>query len=398
MGVFCQFPFNHIYSDAYHMMTPCCWSIVDHPYKNDESQFKAVHLREGIDNFFHSDEMKQLRLDMMKSDPYTPLVNDVCRKCIAAEKEGLPSKRVPLDHIPFGRNLIVKLRIFGNACNLHCYMCNPEHSSGRIHQASQMIAYNPKVKDFIGYDVAQDFKVDGEGYDLAIDNPELFDTQIENLKKLAPKIKEFTIIGGEPFIMPSHYKVLDAMIEIGEAKNINLFYVSNMTTLQWQGCKVLDYVKQFKNVNVNWSVESYGKYNDYIRHPSNWNEIVENIKILKPYCGGFDPAITLSALSVIHLDELCDWILDNGLPLRLESSSLVVRPEVCRMDSLHPNIRKRLVKKYRGTRYEFLCKTLEKEVANWEQRWSDMLEYLDAIDHVNGTDYKETFPELCDLS
>lgn len=399
MGVFCQYPFNHIYSDAYHMMMPCCWAAVDHPYKNEEdANFKAKHLREGAYEFYNSDQMKQLRLDMLKSDPYTPLVNDVCRKCIAAEKEGLPSYRVPLEKPVFGRIINVKLRIFGNACNLHCFMCNIKNSSGRIKQAKQMMEFNPKVGDFLDYENIKKFEEDGVGYDLAVDNPELFDIQIQNLKKLAPKIKSFTIIGGEPFVMPSHYKLLDAMIEINEAKNIDIDYVSNMTKLQWKGCKVLDYVKQFKSVNISWSVEGYGKLNDYMRHPSNWNEIVENINILKPYCRGFKPAITLSALSVIHLDKLCDWVLDNGLPLDLESSSLVLRPEVCRMDSLHPNIRKRLVKKYRGTRYEFLCKTLEKEVTNWEQRWSDMLEYLDAIDYVNGTDYKETFPELCDLS
>ena len=93
--------------------------------------------------------------------------------------------------------------------------------------------------------------------------------------------------------MPSHYKLLDAMIEIGEAKNIKIIYISNMTKLQWQGCKVIDYVKQFKAVEVSWSVEGYGKWNDYMRHPSDWNEIVANIAELKPYLGHFQAGITL---------------------------------------------------------------------------------------------------------
>lgn len=396
MSVFCQYPFNHIYSDAYHMMMPCCNAVCDHPYKtNKDANFKPMHLSEGAYKFYNSDQMRQLRLDMLKSDPYTPLVKDVCRSCIANEKNGLPSLRKSLDRPVFGRIIDVKLRIFGNACNLHCFMCNIKNSSGRIKQAKKMIEFNPKVSNFLGYEHIKKFEEDGIGYDLAVDNPELFDIQIENLKKLAPKIKSFTIIGGEPFIMPSHYKLLDAMIEIDEAKNINLIYISNMTKLQWEGCKVIDYVKKFKSVEVSWSVEGYGKWNDYMRHPSEWNEIIANIVELKPHLERFQAGITLSSLSVIHLDKIVEFCQQNNIEYRFNN---INKPEVCRVDALHPNIRKRLAKKYEGTDLDFLCKSLLKEVPDWEQRWSDFLEYTEAIDYVNKTDFREVFPELLDLS
>lgn len=396
MSVFCKYPFAHLFSDSYHMMMPCCYAVCDHPYKNEkDANFKAQHLSEGAYEFYNSDQMKQLRLDMLKTDPYTPLVKDVCRNCIATEAKGVPSPRQPLEKPVFGRVIDVKLRIFGNACNLHCFMCNIKNSSGRINQAKKMIEFNPKVSDFLGYEHIEKFEGDGVGYDLAVDNPELFDIQIENLKKLAPKIKSFTIIGGEPFIMPSHYKLLDAMIEIGEAKNIKIIYISNMTKLQWQGCKVIDYVKQFKAVEVSWSVEGYGKWNDYMRHPSDWNEIVANIAELKPYLGHFQAGITLSSLSLIHLDKIIDWCNENDI---LYKFNHVINPQVCRIDALHPNIRKRLAEKYEGTNLEFLCESLLKEIPDWEQRWSDFLEYTEAIDHVNETDFREVFPELLDLS
>lgn len=396
MSVFCKYPFAHLFSDSYHMMMPCCYAVCDHPYKNEkDANFKAQHLSEGAYEFYNSDQMKQLRLDMLKTDPYTPLVKDVCRNCIATEAKGVPSPRQPLEKPVFGRVIDVKLRIFGNACNLHCFMCNIKNSSGRIKQAKKMIEFNPKVSDFLGYEHIEKFEGDGVGYDLAVDNPELFDIQIENLKKLAPKIKSFTIIGGEPFIMPSHYKLLDAMIEIGEAKNIKIIYISNMTKLQWQGCKVIDYVKQFKAVEVSWSVEGYGKWNDYMRHPSDWNEIVANIAELKPYLGHFQAGITLSSLSLIHLDKIIDWCNENDI---LYKFNHVINPQVCRIDALHPNIRKRLAEKYEGTNLEFLCESLLKEIPDWEQRWSDFLEYTEAIDHVNETDFREVFPELLDLS
>jgi len=185
--------------------------------------------------------------------------------------------------------------------------------------------------------------------------------------------------------------LLDAMIEIDEAKNINLDYVSNMTRLQWEGCKVIDYVKKFKSVNVRWSVEGYGEWNEYMRHPSIWNQIVENIVELRPHTTTFEANITLSSLSVIQLDKIIDFCNQNNIKYNLNN---VIKPEVCRIDALHPDIRKRLAEKYEGTELEFLRESLLEEIPDWEKRWSEFLEYTEAIDHVNETDYKEIFPEL----
>lgn len=396
MSVFCRYPFTHLFSDSYHMMMPCCYAVCDHPYRTEENaNFKAKHIKDGAYEFYNSEQMKQLRLDMLKSDPMTPLVKDVCRNCIANEESGLPSPRHPLDKPVFGRIIDVKMRIFGNSCNLHCFMCNIKNSTGRIKQTKKMIEFNPKVSEYLGYEHIEKFAEDGIGYDLAADNPDLFEIQLNNLKKLAPKIRSFTIIGGEPFIMPSHYKLLDAMIEIGEAKNIGITYISNMTKLQWEGCKVIDYVKEFKHVEVSWSVEGYGKWNDYMRHPSDWNEIIANIDDLRPHIAKFKSGITLSSLSVIHLDKIVEFCQQNNIDYKFNN---VIKPEVCRVDALHPNIRKRLAKKYEGTDLDFLCESLLEEVPDWEQRWSDFLEYTEAIDYVNKTDFREVYPELLDLS
>ena len=73
-------------------------------------------------------------------------------------------------------------------------------------------------------------------------------------------------------------------------------------------------------------------------------------------------------------------------------------PEVTSVGYLHPNIRKRLSNKYRGTKLEFLCKILEKDYDDWEERWDKAIKYLNSFDFANGTNWKETFPELCDLS
>jgi len=41
---------------------------------------------------------------------------------------------------------------------------------------------------------------------------------------------------------------LNALIEIGQAKNIVLKYHTNLTKLEWEGNHVFDYIKKFKTL------------------------------------------------------------------------------------------------------------------------------------------------------
>ena len=395
MKVFCTLPFTHIYNDSYGVMMPCCHAAVDHPHHKEfeDATFPAPSVKEGFYNYVKSGAMRQLRLDMMQNQP-TDFVKDVCRNCVKLENQGLPSYRVPGDINLGGRNLSIKLRLFGNTCNLQCYMCDIKNSNSRIKQTEKMMEFNPEVGQMLRYsDLSEELKVKG-GFDLSVSDPDTFNKCIEDIKKIANKIQSITIIGGEPFILSSHYKLLDALIDCGEAENIVLRYDSNLTKLHWSGCHIKDYVARFKKIRISLSLDGYGNLNDYIRFPSKWDEIVNNYHQVKEYAD-INISTTLTALSVLRLDELYQWV--NSQNLNTQWNTLHW-PEVARIESLHPNIRKRLVKKYENTELEFLCKELSKHILDWEEKWKKFISYLEAIDHVNGTDYKSVFPELCDLS
>ena len=90
------------------MMTPCCKATVNHPVSDaigSGGTFPVAPVSDGILNYRNSPEMNQLRNDMLKQNPYTDLVKDVCRKCIYAEDHGLPEQREPCEHHrPQGRD------------------------------------------------------------------------------------------------------------------------------------------------------------------------------------------------------------------------------------------------------------------------------------------------------
>jgi sulfatase maturation enzyme AslB (radical SAM superfamily) len=394
MNAYCSLPFTHVYNDSYGVMMPCCYAAVDHPYHKpyEDATFPAPMISDGFLAFHQSDAMRKLRLEMLKPGGPTDYVKDVCRKCVMLEERGLPSARDPMNYSSTGRVMSIKLRLFGNTCNLQCFMCNIKNSSNRIRQTEKMMEFNPEVGQMLHYDDLSDELKANDGFDLSVAEPETFSKCIDDLKSIAHKIYQITIIGGEPFILPSHYKVLDAFIECGEAKNIILRYDSNLTKLHWSGCHIENYIKHFKQCNISFSLDGYGKYNDYIRFPSKWDEVISNYNEVKEYAK-VNISTTLTALSVLHLDELYQWIGD--LPVQWNN---VHTPEIAMIENLHPTIRKRLANKYQGTGLNFLCDELSKDVLDWENKWEKFTAYLEAIDHVNRTDYKSVFPELCNLS
>ena len=381
MSVYCTYPWKQLFSDSYGVYMPCCMATVDHPHDGcwhgAKSDFPAPKVSEvSPSEFFYSDYMKQLRSDM-RSGEVTPLINKVCANCINEEKKGGKGLRTPSWKEPLGRALSVKLKLYGNVCNLSCYMCRIKDSSSRIKQTEKLMEIDPEFGEMLEYDkLTYDMKHGGVNYNV-----------IEDIKKLAPKIEKIYIIGGEPFIMPRHYEVLDALIEIGQAKNIILKYHTNLTKLEWEGNHIFDYIKQFYECEINWSLEGLGEQNDYIRFGSNWESNLENYHKIKEHAMVW-ANVCASSLSILSLDKTIEWMKSEDLEYSINK---IQEPRPCRIDSLHPKIREQLLPIYKGT---ILESELSAEVEDWEERWEELLRYLKALDKVNKTDYTKVFPLL----
>ena len=73
--------------------------------------------------------------------------------------------------------------------------------------------------------------------------------------------------GGESLIIYEHYELLEECIKRGHAKNIELRYNSN--AVEWRD-DLFDLWAEFKRVRFHYSIDAYGRQNDYIRFPSQW--------------------------------------------------------------------------------------------------------------------------------
>lgn len=179
---------------------------------------------------------------------------------------------------------------FGNLCNLKCRSCGPTESS--MWYKDHKALYNI---DF-----------DSSKFDWPLD-----DSFWVNFERQIPNMQYIYLIGGEPMLIEAHYKFLEKCIELGHASHITLEYASNITNIH---SRCFDIWKHFEKVLFYSSIDGVGKVNDYLRHPSKWNKIYQNIKLLDQLA---TPNIeltliaTVSVLNVYYLDDMIKWRLEE---------------------------------------------------------------------------------------
>ena len=194
-----------------------------------------------------------------------------CVQCQQLESYGKESKRIITNRRFSDRleqtEVIVKPNIeyfdlrFGNLCNLKCRSCMPLNSS----QLDKQVLEHPELKKF--YDISG-YNIN-DWYETAIFDNNVF-SNLENIRLLY-------ITGGEPTLIKKNFELLEKLINEGYSKNISLLLNSNLTN---DKTTFFDLISQFKNVTFFASVDGYGPVQEYLRYPSNWEQIDKNINKL----------------------------------------------------------------------------------------------------------------------
>ena len=166
----------------------------------------------------------------------------------------------------------------GNICNLQCRTCAPE--------SSQLIGKEYKKLNFIKK-LPPTQRIDFDIVDFT------------NLKKIY-------IAGGEPTAMPKFYNFLDKCIE--ENRVFEILVNTN-------GIKINDrFKKQLKRlpqVQFTFSIDGFDQLNHYIRWPSTWQTMVNNLHYLVDQNHQVNINTTVSIYNVTNLYNLFKWADDT---------------------------------------------------------------------------------------
>lgn len=303
---FCSMPFYHIYSSSNGKYAPCCLATESTRTVSDTT----------LKQWWNSDEMNQLRHAML-NDGDAAVVNHFCSICKKQEAEKGKSFRtdhnerfkdtrvedsrglhnaieefkseyeIDLEYIQ-ERFLELKLRLFGNKCNLSCFMCFPKDSNRRVKEVS---GFNEEIqKDFF--------------LDKITDSNISLDETIKQILEVADNISYIKIIGGEPFVQKGYEKLLDALVESGHSRHIIVKFQSNLSV----NLQIEDYLGKFKGFHVSGSIDGYGLDNDYLRHGSDWDKIDNNLNKLLSLGVSVSVSSTITFLSILRFDALVEYI------------------------------------------------------------------------------------------
>ena len=405
--------------------------------KADGSSFNATI--DSLDEARNSELAKELRLSMLNNSTH-----DVCTRCDQEDASGIRSRRqyetenwshfftlddatkltnddgsidphkVPIAHYD--------LR-FGNLCNLKCRMCGPTDSN-QWYEDHVKVWGGQSFKDSHGkVELIQNQKgrwiTKNNDYDW-IDS-ENFWQQLENK---VHDLQHVYIVGGEPLLIDQHYEMLQLCVDKGAAKNIMVEYNTNITNIPQ---RAWDIWKHFKRIQIGASIDGINDINDYIRYPSKFSKISENLHKFDQAEGNFNiwVACTIQAYNVHHVPQFMKWMVEQDFK-RVQSNidepfltpHPLHNPKHLNMRILPPEAKEYIrnaydefinwvdeySSRYNDPRkikgYQNRARKILNGYHNYmiQEDWSDQLpkfwEYTKKLDELRNQSYEETFPEM----
>jgi glutamate-1-semialdehyde 2,1-aminomutase len=123
------------------------------------------------------------------------------------------------------------------------------------------------------------------------------------------RFTQLNIIGGEPLLIKEVRTILRHLIDSGVSNNIVLGITTNGSFAddEW-----FELTAKFEAVHLAISVDGYGKVNEYIRFPSDWQKIAENVAKFgtqsNNYCAINLTVQAYNILNIVEVVEFCDRV------------------------------------------------------------------------------------------
>lgn len=304
---------------------PCCHFVSDETYKYYDEGWLEYH--------------KQLGEKMKSSDEFIPECFE-CKDCIDRNK---PPFMDTYNEQYAGSEGIVHWDLkINNTCNLSCKMCDSWSSS----TWDKIIKNNPDLPE-------------GMKSMYGTTPPQKWHRNISEIFDYLYFCKRLKFTGGEPFLIPQVDKIINFVVDKEISKNITLEITTNGTQ------DMTNYVEtfsKFHKVSLNISIDAIGKRFEYIRQGANWSEVESNILKIKELTKNIDVRININCTTQIlnkdHVHEVEQWA--NKHKLYFNGKSRVWDPECFSPYALEDKDTK-----------------------------AELLEVLENLDNIHGTDYKE---------
>lgn len=294
----CILPWRGIYTDIFNTVSPCC-TVDNRSNFNEDSSLADV---------YNNDQFKRIRRHIKNGE-----VAPDCERCVYEKRTGV-SDNMSMANRSYTEHEMIEiinktnddgtlipedislgyLNLFNsNTCNLTCRICSPFASS----------AWGAKLPDnrVIATDRSKNILSEFEGY----------------LKD----VRRVYFVGGEPFLIHDHKKIVEYILQSGQAHKTKLNYNTNGTVLTNPYAEYLKTVwYNFNTVHLSFSVDGYGKMAEYTRQGLVWEEFYSNyVDMFNSPDVNVKIKATVGNSNVWHVPDMVkSFILDGLVPVEVD--------------------------------------------------------------------------------
>ena len=391
-NTFCVLPWMHLYVGTDGNVLPCCQADHQYPMGNIE--------KDSIENIAKSSAFNQLRANMIAGTR-----NKECARCYQQEDSGLPSARQSHNarwpHLSINsvntngtidnfEPVYFDIRL-NNVCNLKCRMCSGYFSSSIAQEEAELFGNTIPVESSMRSKQRK--------------------SSLTEILHYLPIAEKIYFAGGEPLLSSEHYEILKTLIDCGNV-DLEIFYNTNFTTLQYQKISVLDLWRKFSNIKIGASLDATGPVAEYVRHGTDWKTIESNLHLVKTQCPHVNFTVN-STVGLLNISSLVDlqrqWHTNGILDLSKFSMQILISPDhlsVCAFTSKHKQRLEQMINHHIVWCEENLAINLAAQWRNvltymWSQdnshHLSEFRRLTNLMDVYRKESLSQAIPELADL-
>jgi MoaA/NifB/PqqE/SkfB family radical SAM enzyme len=186
----------------------------------------------------------------------------------------------------------------GNICNLKCRICGSWSSSSFATEELQFLTPEKKKESF-HYQMLRAGAWPREN--------EQFWGEIA---RVLDQIRYIEFTGGEPFMIQQHFDMLQGIVDLGIAHQVEIHYNTNGTSYPERGPAIW---RHFKTVEIALSIDDVGARFEYQRTNADWMQVQENIQRFRELRGNhtniqLQVCTTVNVFNVAYLEAVANWI------------------------------------------------------------------------------------------
>jgi MoaA/NifB/PqqE/SkfB family radical SAM enzyme len=383
MKNFCILPWIHLETSSTGEVRPCCL------YKEYISTDKKILKldKSSIFDAWNSNYMNKLRDQFLQGEK-----PQNCSACWEMENAGKISKRqVSLQQYSHTLNrfdeplqfpVYLDLKL-GTVCNLKCRSCSSYSSSKWVSDEIKLYKHPMNINH--------------HSYWIEDSSPLWND-----IEQLLPTIEHFDFTGGEPFLVKKHFDILKICVNLGYSKNITIHYNTNGTVKPTD--EMYEIWKEFKNVEIMFSIDGVGEKFEYLRHPGKWNDLVEvferTLSLNKFYV---NICYSVTIFNILYIKEFINWFQQYNLPEDRLYFNLIWKPEHLNIKNISNNSKQKIVEHIASTKInsQYFNDRIQ-ELINFmndggENLQDEFISRTEQLDIIRGESFVKTFPELAEI-